>query len=228
MTTSPPTMPRPDKAVGGRPKAEPDPQVRAAILAAAHDIVREDGVRALGIAQVLSRLQLGTRAFYRHFESKEQLVAAMFLEIARTERNRLQDAMAGAAPVQAVAAWIDARLDLAFDNNIQSDLRRLSLEAHSQIFASPELIAPAYTEILQPLIDQIAAGARQRLFIDVDAAAEALSIHGVVWASVETQWFTGIIGPTDIRTRVQRFCLRGLGVAPGTITDVLSTGSRQT
>jgi AcrR family transcriptional regulator len=221
-------MPRPEKAAGGRPKAEPDPQVRAAILAAAHDIVREDGVRALGIAQVLSRLQLGTRAFYRHFESKEQLVAAMFLEIARAERNRLQDAMAGAEPVRAVVAWIDARLDLAFDNNIQSDLQRLSLEAQSQIFASPELIAPAYAEILQPLVDQIAAGAREGSFVDVDAAAEGLSIHGVVWASVETQWFTAIADPTAIRTRVQRFCLRGLGVAPGTIADVLSAGRRQT
>ena len=64
---------------GGRKKLEPDPQVRGAILAAASEIVREDGVGALGISQVLNRAQLSTRAFYRHFGSKNQLVAALFL-----------------------------------------------------------------------------------------------------------------------------------------------------
>jgi AcrR family transcriptional regulator len=208
----------------GRPKVDPDPEVRAAILAAALAIVRDDGVRALAIAQVLARAQLGTRAFYRHFDSKDQLIAAMFLEIARSEMERLKEKMAGADPVRAVAAWIDGRLDLAFDAQIQSDLRRMSLEAQSQIFAAPELVAPAYAEILGPLVDEVERGARLGLFVDVDPAAEALSIHGVVWASVERQWSTGISDLSDIRQRVQRFCLRGLGVAADLIDEVVSAG----
>jgi AcrR family transcriptional regulator len=208
----------------GRPKVDPDPEVRAAILAAALAIVRDDGVRALAIAQVLARAQLGTRAFYRHFDSKDQLIAAMFLEIARSEMERLQEKMAGTDPVRAVAAWIDGRLDLAFDAQIQSDLRRMSLEAQSQMFAAPELVAPAYAEILGPLVDEVERGARLGLFVDVDPAAEALSIHGVVWASVERQWSTGISDLSDIRQRVQRFCLRGLGVAADLIDEVVSAG----
>jgi AcrR family transcriptional regulator len=208
----------------GRPKVDPDPEVRAAILAAALAIVRDDGVRALAIAQVLARAQLGTRAFYRHFDSKDQLIAAMFLEIARSEMERLKEKMAGADPVRAVAAWIDGRLDLAFDAQIQSDLRRMSLEAQSQMFAAPELVAPAYAEILGPLVDEVERGARLGLFVDVDPAAEALSIHGVVWASVERQWSTGISDLSDIRQRVQRFCLRGLGVAADLIDEVVSAG----
>jgi AcrR family transcriptional regulator len=208
----------------GRPKVDPDPEVRAAILAAALAIVRDDGVRALAIAQVLARAQLGTRAFYRHFDSKDQLIAAMFLEIARSEMERLKEKMAGADPVRAVAAWIDGRLDLAFDAQIQSDLRRMSLEAQSQMFAAPELVATAYAEILGPLVDEVERGARLGLFVDVDPAAEALSIHGVVWASVERQWSTGISDLSDIRQRVQRFCLRGLGVAADLIDEVVSAG----
>jgi AcrR family transcriptional regulator len=203
---------------------DPDPEVRAAILAAALAIVRDDGVRALAIAQVLARAQLGTRAFYRHFDSKDQLIAAMFLEIARSEMERLKEKMAGADPVRAVAAWIDGRLDLAFDAQIQSDLRRMSLEAQSQMFAAPELVATAYAEILGPLVDEVERGARLGLFVDVDPAAEALSIHGVVWASVERQWSTGISDLSDIRQRVQRFCLRGLGVAADLIDEVVSAG----
>ena len=40
-------------------------------------------------------------------------------------------------PIEAVAAWIDGRLDLAFSENIKSDLRRMSLEAQSQISRPP-------------------------------------------------------------------------------------------
>ena len=72
-----------------RNKLAPDPGVRRAILAAASKSVREHGVRGLSIAAVLDRAQLSTRAFYRHFESKDQLVAAVFLEMARVEMRRL-------------------------------------------------------------------------------------------------------------------------------------------
>ncbi len=68
-----------------RDKLSPDPDVRRAIVAAASKSVREQGVQGLSIAAVLSRAQLSTRAFYRHFESKDQLVTAVFLEMAHTE-----------------------------------------------------------------------------------------------------------------------------------------------
>ncbi|MGB8407687.1 MAG: TetR/AcrR family transcriptional regulator [Mycobacterium sp.] len=207
--------------VGGRPKLDPDPRMRAAILAAALEVVREDGVRGLGIAQVLGRAQLGTRAFYRHFDSKDQLIAAVFLEMAHAEVKRLKKKMAGTDPVRAVAAWIDGRLDLAFNTRIQSDLRRMSLEAQSQMFAAPELIAPAYEEILRPLVDEVGRGAELGMFVDVDPTTEARAIHGVVWTNVEGQWSTRDRDHREIRDRVQRFCLRGLGVATNVIAEVV-------
>src|ERR1700722_11488750 len=112
-----------------RNKLAPDPDVRRAIVAATSEALREQGVRGLSIAAVLDRAALSTRVFYRHFESKDQLVAAVFLEMAGAEERRLRRRMAKAAdPVQAVATWIDRRLDLPFAAKIKSDLRRLSLE----------------------------------------------------------------------------------------------------
>ena len=142
----------------GRPRLEPDPKVRAIILDAALEIVRDRGVHGWGIAELLDRTHLSTRAFYRHFDSKDQLVAAMFLEVARVEAERLQQGMADEDPVRAVVAWIDGRLDLAFDQQVESSSRQLTLEAHAQIFTSPELVGPAYLEILRPLIGQIDRG----------------------------------------------------------------------
>jgi AcrR family transcriptional regulator len=204
-----------------RDKLAPDPGVRRAIVTAAAKSLREQGVRGLSIASVLDRAGLSTRAFYRHFESKDQLVTAVFAEMAAIEMRRLRRKMAAAAtPVEAVAAWIDGRLDLAFDENIKSDLRRLSLEAQSQMFASPELIQPAYAMMLEPLVEQLQRGLEQGLFRDIDPVIEAQSIQGVVWASTERQWASGDCERADVRERSLRFCLRGLGVAPDSIARV--------
>ncbi|WP_333891503.1 TetR/AcrR family transcriptional regulator [Mycolicibacterium gadium] len=196
-----------------RKKLDPDPGVRDALVNAAADIVRKEGIAAVNVARVLDGAALSTRAFYRHFDSKDALVSAVFLQMAQIEMRRLKRKMAGAAdPVDAVVAWIDGRLDLAFNERIRSDLRKMSLEAQSQMFAAPELVSDAYAEILKPLIEQLEKGRAAGLFAGIDPAADALSIHGAIWASTERQWTTGDCDKHEVREQIFRFCLRGIGV----------------
>jgi AcrR family transcriptional regulator len=226
-TTSPPTMQPPSRMSAPRTrrrdKLDPDPAVRRDILAAASQSLRENGVRGLSIAAVLERAGLSTRAFYRHFDSKDELVAAVFLETARAERRRLQRRMAAAATeIEAVAAWIDGRLDLAFDDNIKSDLRRLSLEAQSQTSASPGLVQPAYAEMLKPLSEALQHGLQHGVFHHIDPVTDAEFIQGVVWASTNRQWRTGDCDRAEVREDALRFCLRALGVAAEAIYQISS------
>jgi AcrR family transcriptional regulator len=175
--------------------------------------LREQGIRGVSIAAVLERAGLGTRAFYRHFGSKDELVAALFLDMARVEERRLRRRMACASTeIDAVAAWIDGRLDLAFDDNINSDLRRVSLEAQSQMFASPNLLMPAYAQLLEPLSEALQRGVRRGVFHNIDPVNDAQAIHAVVWAGIERQWMTADCDRDDVRRRALRFCLRGLGI----------------
>jgi AcrR family transcriptional regulator len=198
-----------------RDKLGPDPAVRREILAAASTALREQGVRGLSIAAVLERAGLSTRAFYRHFASKDELVAAVFLQTARIEKRRLRRRMAAATTeIEAVAAWIDGRLDLAFDEDIGLDLRRLSLEAQSQTLASPALIQPAYAEMLVPLIEALQRGLRSGVFRDVEPVSGAQFIHGVVWVGIDRQWTTGEGERDELRQRILHFVLRGLGAQP--------------
>ncbi|GAB1814555.1 TetR/AcrR family transcriptional regulator [Mycobacterium sp. MUNTM1] len=184
--------------------------MRREILAAASTILREQGIGKLSIGAVLDRAALGTRAFYRHFESKDDLVAALYLDMARAEERRLRRRMAPAATaVDAVAAWIDGRLDLAFDDNIKSDLRRVSMEAQSQ---SAALIQPAYAEMLKPLTEALRRGLQSGVFHHVDPMTDAQFIHGVVWAGINEHWATGDFDRNAFRERMLQFCLRGLGV----------------
>jgi AcrR family transcriptional regulator len=206
-----------------RDKLGPDPTVRREILAAASTTLREHGVRGLSIAAILEHANLSTRAFYRHFGSKDELVAAVFLETARVEKRRLRRRMAAATTeVDAVAAWIDGRLDLAFDDNVRSDLRRLSLEAQTQTFATPGLVQPAYAEMLKPLSEALQRGLRRGVFHHIDPVTEAQFIHAVVWAGIDRQWATGRCDRADLRQRILRFCLGGLGVTPEVIEQICS------
>lgn len=195
--------------------------MRRTILAAASATLREQGIQGFSIAAVLDRAALGTRAFYRHFGSKDELVAALFLDMARVEERRLRRRMASATTeVGTVAAWIDGRLDLAFDDNIKSDLRRVSLEAQSQMFVSPKLIQPAYTQLLAPLSEALQRGLQRGVFSHIDPVGDAQAIHAVVWAAIERQWATGDCDRDGVRERILRFCLGGLGVTEKAIAQV--------
>ena len=203
-----------------RDKLGPDPTIRRVILGAASKTLREKGVQGFVIAPVLRRAALGTRAFYRHFDSKDDLVAALFLEMARVEERRLRRRMAFATTeIGSVVAWIEGRLDLAFDDNIKSDLRRVSLEAQSQMFASPNLVQPAYERLLEPLSATLQRGLQHGVFNDIDPVADAQAIHAVVWAGIERHWATGDCDLNQVRDRMLRFCLRGLGVTAEAIAQ---------
>jgi AcrR family transcriptional regulator len=204
-----------------RKKLAPDPDVRRAIVDAASKSVSEQGVRGLSIAAVLERARLSTRAFYRHFDSKDQLVAAVLLEMTRNEVQRLKTKMSAATdPIEAVAAWIDGRLDLAFDEEIKAELRQVSLEAQSKAFSTPETVTPAYGAILEPLVEQLQRGLELGVFKDILPVTAAKSIHGVVWAGTQRQWATNHWDREEVRERAVRFCLRGLGVAPHIIEEL--------
>lgn len=84
----------------------------------------------------------------------------------------------------------------------------------------PELVSPAYSVILEPLVEQLRRGLELGVFQDIMPVAAAKSIHGVLWASTQRQWATRHWDRTEVRERALRFCLRGLGVAPEAIEEI--------
>ena len=175
---------------------------------------------------MLSHTQLSTRAFYRHFGSKDELVSAVFLEMARVETLRLRRVMTAAAdPIRAVVAWIDGRLDLVLNTEIRADLRQVSLEAQSQTFAAPELVTAAYGEILGPLEEELERGREPRnLSRRRSGNRTPCRFMARVSASIERYWASSDSDLPNLRQRTQRFCLGGLGVPPAVIASMLGTG----
>lgn len=90
---------------------------RSRIIEAAYRCLVDAGGGGLSVTGVLTAAGLSTRAFYRHFGSKDQLLLAMF----RRDSDRVHaelTAAAGAAPTppEALRAWIGGFLALTADS----------------------------------------------------------------------------------------------------------------
>jgi AcrR family transcriptional regulator len=184
-----------------------------ALVKAALNILQMKGESGFTVNDVLAEAGLRTRAFYRHFASKDDLVIAAFSEGAETEAIRLRRRMAHAAgPLESVVAWIDARLELGFDQRVAANLRPLSQEAQGAQRRFPAHLKVAFDRMLAPLVEQLHAGQNDGTFGELCPLEDALAIHQVVWGVVEQRWSGFPLRRRETRQQVVRFCLGGLGV----------------
>jgi AcrR family transcriptional regulator len=94
--------------------ASPDPSERARIMDAASRLLSTG--RGLSVTDVLEGAGLSTRAFYRHFESKDALMLALFRRDSERVNSQLEDTIAAAAtPREALVGWIEGTLRLLDD-----------------------------------------------------------------------------------------------------------------
>lgn len=99
-----------------RPAPEPAPaEVRERILATASSLFYREGVRAVGVDLVVAEAGVAKTSLYRHFNTKDDLVAA-FLEREDADFWRTWDEVAGGFPhdpqgeLEAHLGWIGERV----------------------------------------------------------------------------------------------------------------------
>jgi AcrR family transcriptional regulator len=111
----------------GRPRLyEPDAE-RDLILAAALDVLRRNRGEEATVADILQEAGLSTRAFYRHFETKEDVIRALYERDARSFGAHLKRRVDGAGnPDEALAVWVYEMLGLAYDRRRAERVAALS------------------------------------------------------------------------------------------------------
>lgn len=94
---------------------------RHAIIKAAFTCLSEPHDGAVPIAAVLARAGLSTRAFYRHFESKDALFLAMQASSGKSLGRRLDQIAADpdGAPAELLARWIRVSFDVMRDARLR-------------------------------------------------------------------------------------------------------------
>jgi AcrR family transcriptional regulator len=195
-----------------------DAQVRAAAEARAFieaglEVLRRTGAQRLTVADVLAEAHKSTRAFYRHFASKDELLLAIYEHERQGSIGDLRDRIAGAASAPAaLRAWVDATLDLAYAPARARRTRVLAAEAKRLQGEHPEAFAEIAAAQLQPLVDALARGRADGSFPTAEPERDARTVHAVVWSLVEDELFgAGAMARDEARAHALRFCLPALG-----------------
>jgi AcrR family transcriptional regulator len=158
------------------------------IVRAAYELIQRDGSKETSVHDVLDAAGLSTRAFYRHFRSKDELV----LEMYRVDCDRVNATLAAAVasasdPLAALEAWIDQNLAVVYDT------RRLR---HAVVLSSAEVSsAEGFTDVKNdglaaqraPLVELLRDGRAQGVFPHAEPETDALAIQAVVGAHMRAR-----------------------------------------
>jgi AcrR family transcriptional regulator len=188
---------------------------RDSIIEAAYDCLSELHSGPIPVAAILSRAGVSTRAFYRHFESKDEL----FLALLRQESDELADRLDRIAndnsggPVDQLAAWIGQMVGLVHDARLRMHMRVIDSDEVRAARGYRETRKRAHADRERSLVEILQRGRNDGSFPLADPERDAIAISAVVSREL-------ITSPPGEQTlaRVLDFALRALG-ADRTVGD---------
>jgi AcrR family transcriptional regulator len=190
---------------------------RGRLMEAALYVMRQNGFQGASVQDILDRAGLSTRAFYRQFRSKDDLLLAMFRtasipDVARVERSVAEKAV----PLEAVCAWIDEMVAMAFD---AKRVRRLvifnAVARQAQGYEDEE--DSLRTRLIVPLLEALRRGLDDGSFPAAEPLTDANTIYDLVWSVAHPLRRARSTDHAGAVGQVLRFSLPALGVAPDTL-----------
>ncbi|MET0628162.1 MAG: TetR/AcrR family transcriptional regulator [Acidimicrobiia bacterium] len=189
---------------------------RTTILDAALRVMRRNAYAEAQISEILAEAELSTRAFYRHFDSKDDMLMALYRSDADVVARRLQERVAAAdSPEDQLAAWIDETLSLGYDRRRANRARMLASDAARRTVAFAEESARTAGELSAPLRDLLERGASSGAFPRCVPDQDAPTIYALVWRLVaEAIAGRATMDVNQAVAHVHRFCFPALGLGP--------------
>jgi AcrR family transcriptional regulator len=166
----------------------------------------------MSVSDVLNEAGLSTRAFYRHFESKEALLETFMLREAESVSRSLQRVVAAACdPRAAVEAWLERFLDVFYEPRRAQRVALLSSAAARASGPSAAMISEMRRLVCLPLVDALRIGHDTGVLYSPVPEADAYSIHSLVVASRDGQGLEKA-DRAATRAHVVRFAWPALGL----------------
>ena len=197
------------------PATRADPVTeRQTILDAALRVMRRNGYDECQITDILAEASLSTRAFYRHFDTKDDVLLAIFRDNAEETSRRLAARVnAAATPVEQLRAWIEEILSLGYDRRRASRVRVLASGAARRTAGYAEERAQANAALCAPLRAVLEAGRASGAFPECVPADDAPTIHAIAWRLVsEALSGAPTMDEESARDHVLRFSLPAVGI----------------
>jgi AcrR family transcriptional regulator len=202
------------RAAAGRPRRfEPADELRL-LFDAALVVMARNGYADAAVADILAEAGLSTRSFYRHFESKDQLLCALYRHEAEAVADRLTARVnAAATPLAALDSWIEEIMSLGYHRRKAARVAVLGSPGAMRAEGYADETRHANRLLSKPLQELLAAGQADGSFPLTDPAADAPLIQSAVWtaAGLNPLREPALPRPDAFRS-VQSFCWRALGV----------------
>jgi AcrR family transcriptional regulator len=198
----------------GRPRRfEAEDELRI-LLNAALVVMERNGYTDAAVADILREADLSTRSFYRHFESKDQLLCALFRREADAAAARLRARVEAAdSPRAALDAWIDEILSFGHHRVKAARVSVLGSPGAMKAEGYAEEMRYASLVLRAPLEELLRRGADDGSLPLADPDADAPLIQSVVWAAAGLNPARDKLSSRAEAARsVRSFCERALGV----------------
>jgi AcrR family transcriptional regulator len=191
---------------------------RGCIIDAAYGCLSEPHTGPIPVAAILQRARVSTRAFYRHFESKDEL----FLAMLRQESDALADRLdriaddAPGAPADQLNAWIGQMFGWMHDAELRMNLTVIDSDEVRAAKGYRETRERAHADRERSLVEILRRGKHDGSFPLADPERDAIAISAVISREMVDQ------SPGD-QQRLRRsldwvleFALRALGAEGAT------------
>ncbi|MBO0679512.1 TetR/AcrR family transcriptional regulator [Mycolicibacterium sp. S2-37] len=159
----------------------PTDDERERIIDAAYDCIAEPHTGPVPIAAILARAEVSTRAFYRHFTSKDELFLQMLRQESAALSGRLDQILdGGEAPPRQLEAWIAEMLTLAHDPRLRQHMRVIDSDEVRAAKGYREVRESTHTQRERSLVEILERGRGDGSFPLAEPELDAVAISALV------------------------------------------------
>jgi AcrR family transcriptional regulator len=190
---------------------------RRSIIDAAYGCLAEPHTGPIPVTTILRRAGVSSRAFYRHFGSKDDLFLALLrqeCEAVAARGERIVEEAVG-SPVNQLAAWIGEMFDLVTDPCQRTHMAVIDCDEVRAARGYRELRESAHTDRERSLVEILRRGRRDGSFPFAEPATDAVAISAVISRVVSIQDPDDLQAVKQAQGRVLDFALRALGAVAG-------------
>jgi len=178
-------------------------------------LLREMPYAGISVAAILERSGLSTGAFYRHFQSKDELMVSVYRDNGSVLGALLAERVAAATtPPEALEAWMEEMLRLAFEPRTVQHVALFADAGLRAAVAEAGVVASTRQLMLAPLVTALDAGRRDGSLPAAEPRVHAPLILAMVIDVIEHRGIEGAGRRSGKRATLERllaFTLRGLG-----------------
>jgi AcrR family transcriptional regulator len=169
----------------GRPRLyEPDDE-RDRILVATLEVLRRNDGEEATLADILQEAGLSTRAFYRHFESKEDVIRALYQRDAESFGAHLRRRVEAAAdPGEGLTVWVYEMLGLAYDRRRAERVAALSSPMVLRVVAGTRAQQLGTDLLVMPLRAVLEDGLEKGWFAEARPELDVRTIRAITWEAL--------------------------------------------